>query len=158
MFRLLLLLFLTVPMVEIVILIWVGGQIGALPTILAVALTAVVGVWLLRLQGFLTMRRVRERLQAGELPDMELLEGALLLIGGTLLLTPGFVTDILGFVCLLPGSRRAICRRVLGNGLLKPFAMNDIQGESVFYQSNESRTDQGQIHQTIEGEYHRDDK
>ena len=158
MFRLLMLLFLTVPMVEMAILIWVGGLIGALPTILAVALTAVVGVWLLRLQGFLTMRRVQERLQVGELPDMELLEGALLLIGGTLLLTPGFMTDILGFVCLLPGSRRAICRRVLENGLLKPFSMNDIQGESFFYQSNESRTQQEQTHQAIEGEYHRDDK
>lgn len=166
MFRLLLLLFLTVPIAEMAILIWVGGVIGALPTILAVALTAVVGVWLLRLQGFLTLRRVQERLQKGELPDTELLEGALLLIGGTLLLTPGFMTDILGFICLFPGSRRAICRRILDHGLLRPYPIDGTSGgESFYYESSETRSHQGegeqshsQSHQTIEGEYHRDEK
>jgi UPF0716 protein FxsA len=166
MYRLLLLLFLTVPMAEMAILIWVGGVIGALPTILAVAVTAVVGVWLLRLQGFLTLRRVQERLQKGELPDTELLEGALLLIGGTLLLTPGFMTDILGFIFLFPGSRRGICRRILENGLLKPYPIEGANGgESFYYESSETRfhQDEGEqshphSHQTIDGEYHRDDK
>jgi len=166
MFRLLLLLFLTVPIAEMAILIWVGGVIGALPTILAVALTAVVGVWLLRLQGFLTLHRVQERLQKGELPDTELLEGALLLIGGTLLLTPGFMTDILGFICLFPGSRRAICRRILDHGFLRPYPIDGANGgESFYYESSETRSHQGKgeqshshSHQTIEGEYHQDDK
>lgn len=166
MFRLLLLLFLTVPIAEMALLIWVGGVIGALPTIFAVAFTAVVGVWLLRLQGFLTLHRVQERLQKGELPDTELLEGALLLIGGTLLLTPGFMTDILGFICLFPGSRRAICRRVLDHGLLRPHPLQGTNGgESFYYESSEihsrrgeSEQSQNHSHQTIEGEYHRDDK
>ena len=155
MFKLLLLLFLTVPMVEMAILIWVGGFIGALPTILAVASTAVVGVWLLRLQGFLTMKKVQERLRAGELPDLELLEGAVLLVGGTLLLTPGFVTDIIGFVCLIPGTRRAICRRVLAAGLLKPMPVDVMQGGNIFNQPGQNP--QHGSNQTIEGEYQRED-
>ena len=163
MYKALMLLFLIVPMAEMAVLIWVGGVIGALFTILAVALTAVVGVWLLRVQGFLTLRRVQERLQMGELPDIELLEGALLLIGGALLLTPGFMTDIFGFICLLPGSRRAICRRILNSGLLKPYPVEGMNGgESFFYQASETRShaddkEQGGGHETIEGECHREE-
>ncbi len=164
--KFLLLLFLIVPMVEMAVLIWVGGVIGVMSTILAVALTAVVGVWLLRLQGLLTLRRVQERLRKGELPDTELLEGALLLIGGTLLLTPGFITDIFGFICLFPGSRRAICRRILDLGLLRHYPIDGADGgESFYYESSKNRFHQGggeqghsHSHQTIEGEYRQDDK
>ena len=102
MFRVLFLLFITIPIIEMGVLIWVGGFIGVLPTLALVVMTAVLGVALLRLQGFLTLQRIQEKLSFGEIPDTELIEGGLLLIGGALLLTPGFVTDALGFMFLLP--------------------------------------------------------
>ena len=89
-----------------IILIEVGGMIGPLPTVGLVVLTAICGVWLLRLEGMATLTRVQEKLQRGEIPESELLEGIMLIIGGALLLTPGFATDIVGFVCLIPGLRR----------------------------------------------------
>lgn len=119
MFRLLFLLFLTVPIMEMGLLIWIGGFIGVLPTLALVVLTAVLGVALLRLQGFLTLRRIQERLYFGEIPDTELIEGALLLIGGALLLTPGFVTDALGFLFLLPTSRRFVAKRIIKKSVLE---------------------------------------
>lgn len=102
--------FIGVPVVEMLILIEVGGVIGALPTVALVVLTATIGVWLLRLEGLATMQRVQARMARGEIPETELLEGAMLLVGGALLLTPGFVTDAIGFVCLVPILRRPVAR------------------------------------------------
>ena len=102
-----------VPLVEIYLLIQIGGLIGVLPTILLVVLTAVLGAALLRQQGLVTLNRLRSSLDRGELPAMELIEGVALLVGGALLLTPGFVTDAVGFLCLLPTSRRAIVVGIL---------------------------------------------
>ncbi len=116
-FGALLLLFLVVPLVEIYLLIQAGGVIGALNTVALVVLTAVVGAWLLRLQGLATLRRVQQSLDRGELPGTALVEGALLLLAGALLLTPGFVTDAVGFVLLVPGVRDAIARAVLARGV-----------------------------------------
>ncbi len=107
-FRLLLVLFLTVPLVEIYLLIKVGNFIGALPTVFLVVFTAVVGVVLLRLQGFATMRRVQAMLARGEIPAVEMLEGVALLVSGALLLTPGFFTDTIGFLLLVPPLRRRL--------------------------------------------------
>ena len=109
----LLLLFLLVPLVEIYILIEVGGIIGALPTIGLCVLTAVVGAGLLRLQGFQTLRRAQDNLARGEIPAIEMFEGVALAFGGALLLTPGFVTDAVGFACLIPWSRRWLIRGAL---------------------------------------------
>ena len=109
-FSLLLILFITVPIVEMYLLIKIGSVIGALPTIGLVVLTAMVGVALLRQQGLATLRRVRTALDRGELPANEMLEGIALLVGGALLLTPGFVTDGLGLVCLIPTTRRTLVR------------------------------------------------
>ena len=106
-FRLLLILFLCIPLIEIYLLIKVGSLIGAVPTVLLVVATAVLGAVLLRMQGFSTMYRVRSMLGHGELPAVEMLEGVVLLISGALLLTPGFFTDTIGFLGLLPGLRRA---------------------------------------------------
>lgn len=105
--------FIGVPIIEMLILIEVGGLIGALPTVGLVVLTATIGVWLLKLEGLATMRRLQERVARGELPETELLEGAMLLVGGALLLTPGFVTDAIGFVCLIPALRRPVARYLL---------------------------------------------
>ncbi len=99
------LLFILTPLLEIYLFIKVGGAIGAVPTIFAVVLTAVVGVGMLRVQGLSTLARFRGAAARGELPAFELLEGVILLLGGALLLTPGFFTDGVGFLCLLRTSR-----------------------------------------------------
>ena len=117
--RYLVAMFIGVPIVEMLILIEVSGLIGGLPTVALVVLTATIGVWLLRLEGLATMRRVQERMARAELPETELLEGAMLLMGGALLLTPGFVTDAIGFVCLVPVLRRPVARFLLARVLAR---------------------------------------
>lgn len=102
------LLFIVVPLAELYLIIEVGSVIGALWTVLLVVLTAVIGVSLLRIQGFATLDRARRNMEAGTLPAMEIMEGMMLAIGGALLITPGFITDTLGFLCLIPFTRRAM--------------------------------------------------
>jgi UPF0716 protein FxsA len=108
MFPLILVLFLAVPIVEIYLLIQVGQVIGAGWTILLVVLTAVIGVWLLRIQGLSTLTRAQQKLQANEMPAREILEGMALVVAGALLLTPGFFTDAIGFLLLFPPTRIAL--------------------------------------------------
>lgn len=115
--HLLLLLFIVMPVLEMWVLIEVGGIIGAGPTIGLVLLTAAVGYGLLRQQGFATLLRGRQRLERGELPASEILEGVVLAVSGALLLTPGFVTDSLGFLGLLSPLRTAIAKRLLARAV-----------------------------------------
>lgn len=100
--------FVIIPIIEIYLLIQVGSLIGALPTIGLVVLTAVLGVALLRTQGLQTYLRLQRSLAEGRYPAAEILEGVALLVGGALLLTPGFFTDFVGFVCLVPLTRQAL--------------------------------------------------
>ena len=111
--HLLLLLFIAVPLVEIYLLLQVGGVIGAVPTIGLVVLTAAAGAVLVRAQGFSTILEVRRSLDAGEVPAVAIFEGIFLLLAGALLLTPGFVTDAIGFGCLVPPLRRALILRFI---------------------------------------------
>ena len=113
-----LIIFITVPLIEMVVLIQVGGLIGAIPTVALVVLTATIGIWLLKLEGLATLARVQEKLDQGQIPGTELLEGIMLLVGGALLLTPGFITDVMGFTCLLPGLRRPLARWMIQRGVL----------------------------------------
>ena len=105
-----LLLFTAVPIAEMYLLITVGGFIGTLPTIACVMLTAVVGVTLLRWQGTTTLQRGMARVGQGQLPGQEIAEGMMLAVAGALLLTPGFVTDTIGFLLLIPGVRSLLAR------------------------------------------------
>ncbi len=98
--------FVVIPLVELYILIEVGGVIGALPTIALCLLTAILGTALLKQQGLQTLARARHNMDRGDVPAVELFEGVGLAIGGLLLLTPGLATDVMGFACLLPWSRR----------------------------------------------------
>jgi UPF0716 protein FxsA len=107
-FPILMTLFLVIPIIEIYLLIQVGGYIGVLPTIALVVLTAVIGASLLRSQGMQTYLRFNQSLSEGRVPANEVLEGVALLIGGALLLTPGFFTDLIGFFCLLPITRQPV--------------------------------------------------
>ena len=107
-FLLIFILIIAVPLLEIYLLIRIGSVIGAMTTLSVVILTAALGAMLLRQQGIATMTRYQASLARGELPATEMLEGVILLIGGILLLTPGFLTDVVGFFCLLPQSRRVL--------------------------------------------------
>ncbi len=133
----LVLIILIIPFLEIYLLLAVGGLIGALPAILLVMLTAGLGAALVRQQGFSTWQRLQASLAQGVMPAAELLEGLLLLMGGLLLLTPGFVTDALGLVCLIPASRLWLARTILQQRLFSmaqpgsPFQANQPQGRDI---------------------------
>ena len=101
-----LLIFMLVPIVEMWILIEVGGWIGALPTIALVVLTATLGLSLLKRQGLSTPMRARRKMDEGSIPASELVSGVMIAVGGALLLTPGFVTDAIGFALLIPQTRQ----------------------------------------------------
>lgn len=118
-FQLLFLLVLLIPFAEIYLLLAVGGIIGALPTIALVVFTAVLGAWLLRQQGFATFQRFQASLAQGVVPAYEMIEGPIILVGGALLLTPGFITDLLGFACLIPALRRKIAQYIIENHLIQ---------------------------------------
>ena len=108
---LLLLILVGVPLFELYLLIQVGSEIGALPTIGLSILTAIIGTYLVRVQGFAVLMRVRDMMDRGETPALEVLDGALLLIAGLMLMLPGFLTDALGFLLLIPPLRRLLVRR-----------------------------------------------
>ncbi|EPS3381072.1 TPA: FxsA family protein [Vibrio cholerae] len=120
MFPILLFLFIAVPVIEIALFIQVGGVLGVWPTIALVLLTAIVGASLVRSQGLQTLLTVQQRLAQGQLPAQQILEGVMLAVAGVLLLTPGFFTDILGMLVLLPAPRayfakQFMSRVVVGN-------------------------------------------
>ncbi|MBN4046588.1 FxsA family protein [bacterium AH-315-P15] len=100
------LLFLATPLIEIAVFIEVGGAIGLWPTIAIVILTAALGAALWRAQGLAVWARAQASLNRGELPVREVTDGAFLLVAGALLLTPGFVTDAIGFLLFVPPFRR----------------------------------------------------
>lgn len=108
-----LLLFVAIPAGELYLMIQVGSEIGAMSTVLLVLATAIIGGTLVRIQGFAMAWRVRESLERGETPAEAMFEGPLLLIAGILLLLPGFVTDVVGFLLLIPPLRRRLLLRWL---------------------------------------------
>ena len=101
-----LIIFMLVPIIEMWILIEVGGWIGALPTIGLVVLTATLGLSLLKRQGLSTLMSARRKMDEGSIPASELVSGVMIGVGGALLLTPGFVTDTVGFALLMPQARQ----------------------------------------------------
>lgn len=105
------LLFIFVPLAEIGVFIRVGGAIGLFPTLALCVLTAIVGTLCIRFQGFKLVNQARAQLEAGEAPVFEVVSGACLVVAGLMLLTPGFVTDAVGFLLLLPPARRLIFDR-----------------------------------------------
>ncbi|NBC46679.1 MAG: FxsA family protein [Gammaproteobacteria bacterium] len=137
-----LLIFVFAPLIELYFLIQVGSVIGALPTILLSILTAVIGGYLVRMQGLAVLMRVRSMLERGETPALELLDGAVLLLCGFALLLPGFITDAIGFALLVPPFRRALVRRYV--------QVMPAQGEVIVRRETSSR-------RTIEGDWRRND-
>ena len=127
MFKLFLILFITIPLVEIAILIKIGSIIGAGYTIALVIGTAFLGVSLLRIQGISTLAKVQANISRGQLPATELIEGLILLISGALLLTPGFFTDTIGFLMLVPTLRQRLAETFFVNFMKNPINIRQKQ-------------------------------
>lgn len=106
--RVFFLLFLLFPAIELAVLIKVGGLIGVLPTLLLIVAGSALGVMVLRVAGLATAFSARAALSRGELPAQEMLQGLLLALGGGLLVLPGFISDVLGLLLLVPATRRAL--------------------------------------------------
>ena len=121
-FPLLLFGFIAVPLVELFVLMEVGSVIGALPAILLCVATAALGAALVRAQGLRTLREAQEAMRRGEVPAVAMLEGVVLALAGVLLLTPGLVTDVIGFAALTPPLRRGLLLRGLRARLRPHFA------------------------------------
>jgi UPF0716 protein FxsA len=102
------LMFAIVPVVEIYLLLKVGSLVGAVPTVALLLSISLAGAWLVRHQGFEILRRIQAEMAQGRLPTAQLLDGAMVLVGGVLLLTPGFFTDALGLLFLIPITRAVI--------------------------------------------------
>jgi len=112
-FAKLLILFIIIPVTELYILIEVGKKIGSLTTIGVIILTGIIGAYLVKGQGFMILRKIQNDLNEGIMPGDSLIQGAIILAGGILLLTPGFVTDIVGFIFLIPVSRNIVKKYLL---------------------------------------------
>lgn len=149
--RLALLLFILIPVVELTVLIKVGSHIGALPTIGLVFLTAIVGVTLIRKQGLETSLKAQEKMRRGELPASEVAEGIMLLFAGLCLLMPGFITDAIGALLLIPPVRKLVAA-----GLVVNFIASMVKrGSQWTYQNGHYSEREGDI---IDGEYSKESK
>jgi UPF0716 protein FxsA len=131
----LILLFVTVPLVELALLIWVGNRIGPLMTVALVIGTGILGATLARLEGLATLRRFQNRMDAGELPHQDIIDGLLILLAGAVLLTPGLLTDTVGFLLLVPPVRALvrgeIFRRLEKRFLRVPPGVQGVAGPDV---------------------------
>jgi UPF0716 protein FxsA len=124
---LLVVLFIVVPIVELFVIIQVGEAIGVLPTIALLIADSILGSMLMRSQGRAAWRRFNAALAEGRIPHREVLDGALVIFGGALLLTPGFVSDILGIVLLLPPTR-VLVRGIVARRLLPRLVVSGLGG------------------------------
>ncbi len=119
-------LFTVTPLVELYLLIRIGAWIGALPTVLLVVVTGFVGAYLAKLQGFQVWMRIQYEVNAGRFPATSLLDGLLLFAAGLVLITPGIITDVLGFLLIIPATRAPIrdwlarkLRRMMDSGTVE---------------------------------------
>jgi len=148
-------LFVIVTLLEIYVLVSVGEAIGGFSTILLVVITALIGSTLLKHQGWSTMAKAQQSMANGQTPAFEMLEGVVILISGVLLLTPGFITDAVGLLGLMPWSRTYFIDHILRKNAEKVFSKNN----TVFIhkgQSPEKKDKSKDKKDTIEGEFWED--
>lgn len=161
--RYLFLLFIVLPIIEIALLIRVGSFLGVFPTIALILGTAIAGIYLLRQQGVHTLFRINQRMAAGEMPAREMLEGVILAAGGVFLLAPGFITDMLGLLCVLPVTRHLLLGFLISRVRVSTFGQpqdpfagpagpTHIPGQPPLQRGQPERRSE-----IIEGEYRRDD-
>ncbi|CAE6899537.1 MULTISPECIES: FxsA family protein [Pseudomonas] len=141
-------LFLLFPLIELAILIKVGGAIGALSTILLLVASGILGIFLMRIAGVTTAWRAREKMARGEMPDQEVLEGVLIAVAGGLFLLPGFISDVIALFCLIPFTRKMLV------GRLRARAQEQAERQRAFADDMAARSGQTHPH-VLEGEYER---
>ena len=144
--------FVIVTLAEIYVLVSVGQAIGGLSTVLLVVITAFIGTNLLRQQGWSTMAKAQQSMAEGRTPAMEMLEGVVILVSGILLLTPGFLTDGLGLLGLMPWSRHYFINHFLEKNAERVFKSRN----SVFINRSETTDSKSKRDETIEGEFWED--
>ena len=144
--------FVVVTLAEIYVLVSVGQAIGGLSTVLLVVITAFIGSSLLRQQGWSTMAKAQQSMSEGRTPAMEMMEGVVILVSGILLLTPGFLTDSLGLLGLMPWSRSYFINHFLEKNAERVFK----QRNSVFINRTNSSEKKSNKDDTIEGEFWED--
>ena len=145
--------FVVVTLAEIYVLVTVGQSIGGLSTVLLVIITAFIGSRLLKQQGWSTMAKAQQSIAEGRTPALEMFEGVVILVSGILLLTPGFITDILGLLGLMPWSRSYFINHFLEKNAERVFSKKN----SVFINKGEnSETKKSNKDETIEGEFWED--
>ncbi|MGB3727366.1 MAG: FxsA family protein [Glaciecola sp.] len=151
------LLFVILPISEIMLLINVSASIGGWNTFFIVIVTAFFGAYFVRQQGFALIQQVQSKLSASQAPSNEMAEGILLLIAGVLLITPGFITDIVGFLFTLPFSREPIARFLMQRVAIKAAHQHTTFHTSGFRHNQQSGPDQGGFQDDkgdiIDGEY-----
>lgn len=158
--RFIFIILIAIPIAEIWLLLRVGSLLGVIPTVGLVIFTAMLGVALLRKQSWVALSNAQEKMRNGQVPAKEIVDGLFLAVGGALLLTPGFITDALGFVCLLPFARQGLIawcvgpfvKRMMANG-----SMHIYQPGASSYQQTSTQRDTLYEKDAIEGEYRRDD-
>lgn len=132
-------LLLVVPTIELAIVMAVGSRIGVWPTVGLLVAESLLGAWIVKREGRSAWRALRGALQSGNMPSGELADAALVLVGGTLLLTPGFLTDAVGFFCVLPFTRviaRGVLTKVVESNLLRGSVVTTNFGSSGFHTMN----------------------
>ena len=146
--------FVVVTLAEIYVLVSVGQTIGGLSTVLLVIITAFIGSSLLRQQGWSTMAKAQQSMAEGRAPAIEMLEGVVILVSGILLLTPGFITDILGLLGLMPWSRSYFINHFLEKNAERVFSKKN----SAFINNSggSSETKKTNKDEAIEGEFWED--
>jgi len=145
--------FVVMTLLEIYVLVTVGQAIGGLSTVLLVIVTALIGSTLLRQQGWSTMAKAQQSIAEGKTPAIEMLEGVVILVSGVLLLTPGFITDGLGLLGLMPFTRTYFINHILEKNAERFFS----QRNAIFIHStrNQEKTNNNK-NETIEGEFWED--
>lgn len=157
--RFFLLLFVLIPLLEIVLLIQIGGEIGALATIAWLIIAAVLGLALVRLQGVATLMQARTMMAQGKAPAEALANGLLLAFAGVLLIVPGFASDAIAFLCLIPAFRRLLLRRWLGKMRFSTTRGGNVYEAEVSDASTTTKPERitPRPGQTLEGEFKRDE-
>ena len=145
MFPILVLLFICIPVIEIALIIQVGSVLGVWTTVALILFTAIVGASLVRSQGLQTLLSAQQRMQQGELPAEQLIEGVMIAVAGMLLLTPGFFTDTLGLLLLLPWIRHFLIKRYKSKLVFN--------GSNAYHQRGFGQS--AKDDRTFEGEYER---
>ena len=158
MFRVLFVLFILVPIIEITVLMQVGALLGVWPTVAIVIITAWLGAKYVKQQGVATLQSVQTKMAQGQMPSDEIVGGLLLLVAGIVLVTPGFVTDIIGLLLLVPVVRKTITQQVQQHVNVSGAAAN---GGSFHTQSSSVNDNPFEQHinhhqgKTIDGEFER---